>query len=166
MPARRFIYADVDGNTAFQDAALIPIRRAQEWTGWRTIDDLPHALNERGGAIAASDARRKVPPVADSEALFANPLAVTAARRQRFNVGPVSRPANDDSQVRLELDATDWDRSRAMNAAGQSESPASPHFADLATLWSSGDLFQLPFTDTAVQAHAAATLTLTGVPSR
>src|SRR5262249_25175127 len=102
----------------------------------------------------------------DAEALFVNPIAVTAARRQRFNIGPVGRPANDDTPVRAELHARDWDRSQAMNAPGQSESPASPHFADLAKLWSSGDLFQLVFTDAAVQAHAAATLTLVNVEAR
>jgi acyl-homoserine lactone acylase PvdQ len=57
MPARRFTYADVDGNSGFQVAALIPIRSGwngsvpapgwtgmNEWAGWQTIDDLPHAL--------------------------------------------------------------------------------------------------------------------------
>jgi acyl-homoserine lactone acylase PvdQ len=164
MPARRVVYADAEGNIAFQDAALIPIRQAREWHGWRTIDDLPHAFNPPGGAITASEPRRREAPAVDAEALFAHPLAVTAVRRQRFNIGPIQRPERDDSPVRAELDARDWDRSRAVNAPGQSGSPASPHFADLAKRWSSGDLFQLAFTDAAVQAQAAATLTLVNVP--
>jgi penicillin amidase len=109
------------------------------------------------------DARDSAPVVAD-EAVFAHPLAVTAVRRQRFNVGPLRRPAGDDSPVRMAIDTADWDRSRAMNAPGQSGSPASAHFSDLAKLWSSGDQFQLVFTDAAVQAHAEATLTLVSAP--
>jgi acyl-homoserine lactone acylase PvdQ len=58
MPARRVTYADADGQRGFQVAALVPVRRgwtgaipvpgwtaATEWTGWRTLDDLPHAIS-------------------------------------------------------------------------------------------------------------------------
>ena len=61
----------------------------------------------------------------------------------------------------MTFDAHDWDRSTAINAPGQSGSPESPHFADLAALWSEGKTFPLAFTERAVQAHAEATLTLT-----
>jgi acyl-homoserine lactone acylase PvdQ len=37
MPARRVIYADVDGHVGFQDAALVPRRRSHEWTGWLAV---------------------------------------------------------------------------------------------------------------------------------
>ena len=47
-----------------------------------------------------------------------------------------------------------------MNAPGQSENPDSPHFSDLASVWSAGDLFPLAFSDAAVEAHAETTLTL------
>ena len=59
------------------------------------------------------------------------------------------------------IDLADWDRSVATSAPGQSESPASPHFADLAKLWAAGDYFPLAFSDAAVGANAEATLTLT-----
>ncbi len=94
-----------------------------------------------------------------TRALFAHPLGVTDAARRRFNIGPIERLL-DDQPVRLSLDARSWDGSRAMNAPGQSENPDSPHFSDLASVWSAGDLFPLAFSDAAVQAHAETTLTL------
>jgi acyl-homoserine lactone acylase PvdQ len=171
MPPRRLVFLDADGSGGFQDAALVPIRRAGEWIGWRTFDELSHGVqsgenvptSRQHRAVRPIDARDSAPVVAD-EAVFAHPLAVTAVRRQRFNVGPLRRPAGDDSPVRMAIDTADWDRSRAMNAPGQSGSPASAHFSDLAKLWSSGDQFQLVFTDAAVQAHAEATLTLVSAP--
>src|SRR6266850_4746110 len=90
MPPRRVVYVDTDGNIGFQDTALIPIRRAGEWRGWRTIDDLPQAVNARG----------------------------------------------------------------------QSGSPATPHFSDLARIWSSGELVPLLFSDAAVQTNTESTQTL------
>jgi penicillin amidase len=155
MPARRVVFLDADGNGGFHDVALVPIRRAGEWIGWRPFDDLPHGAQSAENVAPGP----RQPDVAD-EAVFAYPLAVTAARRQRFNIGPLSRPSGDDSPIRMAIDTADWDRSRAMNAPGQSGSPASAHFSDLAKLWSSGDLFQLAFTDAAVQAHTSATLIL------
>ena len=56
------------------------------------------------------------------------------------------------------FDVGDWDRSAATNAPGQSGSPASPHFADLAKLWAAGEYFPLLFSDRAVEAAAEATL--------
>ena len=159
-PATRFVYADADGNIGSQDAALIPIRDRGEWTGWRSVDELPHTFNPPGGAIAATDASRDPRPAAGVQALFVHPLAVTSARRQRFNIGPLNRPADDDSPLRAVFDAKDWDHSRAIEAPGQSEAPASGHFSDLAMRWSGGESFPLPFSDGAVQANASATLTL------
>ena len=37
MPARRVVYGDTGGMTAFQDAALVPVRRARDWNGWMTM---------------------------------------------------------------------------------------------------------------------------------
>ena len=61
----------------------------------------------------------------------------------------------------LAFDEHDWDRATATNAPGQSESPESAHFADLAARWSAGQPFALAFTERAVQEHAESTLTLT-----
>jgi penicillin amidase len=61
----------------------------------------------------------------------------------------------------MTFDPADWDRSTAIAAPGQSGSPESPHFADLAALWSEGKTFTLAFTERAVQAHRGVTLALT-----
>jgi penicillin amidase len=168
MPARRMFYVDRQGGAGFQDAALVPVRRAGEWVGWRTLDELPHAFSAAAGGAASADERRRVSATVApaAEALFTHPLATTGAAKQRFNIGPVTRPNDDDSPVRATLVPADWDRSRAMNAPGQSESPASAHFADLASLWSSGEPFPLVFSDAAVQANATSTLTLVNVNPR
>ena len=68
MPAVDAVYADVDGNIGHQAAALTPIRRswngalpapgwtgAFDWSGWRTLDDLPHAFNPRRPAFATAN---------------------------------------------------------------------------------------------------------------
>jgi penicillin amidase len=112
-------------------------------------------------------------------ALFRHPLAVTGAARARFNVGPFERPGyahtvmstagvdveqNSGASFSAIFDVGDWDRSVATNAPGQSGSPASPRFADLAKLWAAGAYFPLLFSDSAVQAAADTTLMLN--PSR
>ena len=111
----------------------------------------------RGGSPGAGRA------VADrsvaDQALFAHPLGVTAAARQRFDVGPVPRPA-DDAQMQLAMEIAAWDRSRAINAPGQAGLPAMAHYADAAARWSSGGSVELWFSDEAVQRNAEATLTL------
>ena len=96
--------------------------------------------------------------------IFAHPLAITDEARARFNIGPVAFTGRRPFGVAFER--RDWDRSSAIVAPGQSESPASPHFADLAKIWADGGSIPLWFTDRAVQANAAATLTLEPVRSR
>jgi penicillin G amidase len=113
--------------------------------------------------------------------LFQHPLAITVAMRQRFDVGPwpasgyadtvlATAGAELSAQIgpsfREVLDVANWDHSVVTNAPGQSGSPASPHFADLAKPWASGAYFPLSFSDAAVQANAESTLTLLPVPAR
>jgi penicillin amidase len=109
-------------------------------------------------ALAEALREREVP--ADVSVLFAHPLAVTDAARRRFNV--IARaPANASSdQFGIAFDPADWDRSTAFAAPGQSGSPDSSHFADLAKLWSEGKSIPLAFTEAAVQSHADVTLVL------
>ncbi len=67
MPARTMTYADADGQRGFQVAALAPVRlgwtgatpapgwsAAAEWTGWKSLDDLPHGAGAPN--VAATDA--------------------------------------------------------------------------------------------------------------
>ncbi len=110
---------------------------------------------------------------------FHHPLAVDAAARRDLDVGPFQVPGYAETVMatsgpalsaargpsfRQVVDLSDWDRALVSNAPGQSESPASPHFADLAGDWAAGQMFPLPFSDTAVGASAGATLQL--VPRR
>jgi acyl-homoserine lactone acylase PvdQ len=116
------------------------------------------------GSVAVQDApaagRLREPPAtrAAAEAVFAHVLGVTSAAL-RFNVGPLPRPA-DDSQVRGAIDLRSWDRSRAVNAPGQSAWRASAHYDDAAKSWSVGGMFPLLFSEDAIRANAEATLTL------
>jgi len=226
MPARRMVYTDADNQHGYQVAALVPVRRAStgavpvpagtgatEWAGWRTLDELPHALNpatasSAGARVAGSSsalaaqtlvaAMRTHPDRADallrrlaavasqpqsltaqravivdalegalrerswppgSDVMFAHPLGITDAARRRFNV--IARAPSGVERLSMTFNAKDWDRSTAINVPGQSGSPDSPHFADLATLWSSGASFTLAFSEEAIAKHAVATLTLT-----
>ncbi len=162
MPARRFEYQDVDGNRGFQVAALVPIRRAGEWAGWRTLDELPHGVTPAGRAKRSTPPQRGAAREAGTGAVavvFAHPLGITDAMRQRFHVGPLI-PSGDPRPFRVAFVPTDWDRSRAMNAPGQSGSPTSAHFSDLAKLWATGEEATLAFSDAAVNAAAETTLLL------
>src|SRR5579864_7323681 len=150
MPARRVVYADADGNIGFQDAALIPVRSPdREWRGWLTADDLPHAFNPRAGTVASSGPPSSLDRTGGA-AFFVHILSTSGPRRRHFDIGPIDRPAPDDSPFRATFDPANWDRSRAISAPGQSESPDSAHFSDLARLWSTGQLVPLVFTERAV----------------
>jgi penicillin G amidase len=106
---------------------------------------------------------------------FAHPLGVTTKARQQFNIGPFELPGyaqtlmstygnglavEGGASFREILDLADWDRSVATNAPGQSGSPGSSHFADLATLWAAGEYFPLAFSGRAVAANTETVLTL------
>jgi hypothetical protein len=122
----------------------------------------PDSLTVQRGAMtdALAEALRGRARPANEPVVFAHPLGVTDAARRRFHViARASSGAADPFAVTY--DPADWDRSFAIAAPGQSGSPDSPNFADLAKLWSEGKSFPLAFTAGAVQAHAAATLTLT-----
>lgn len=153
MPARKIVYMDVDGHSGFQVAALVPIRRASEWAGWQTLDSLPHAFN-----VPDRTARPSAEP--GEPVVFAHPLGITEASRRRFNIGPLTPQALGAPPIGVAFDPSDWDRSRAVNAPGQSGSPDRVHFADLATLWAAGENVPLAFSDAVVQANAESTLTL------
>ena len=74
VPAQNLLYADVDGNIAYQMPGDIPIRANgdgtlpvpgwtddYEWTGYIPFDDLPFTLNPEEGYIAT--ANNQVPPM-------------------------------------------------------------------------------------------------------
>ena len=106
--------------------------------------------------------------------LFKHPLAITQASRRLYNVGPFEQGGytgtvmlslsklNVDAgaSFRQIADVSDWDRSVATSAPGQSEWPRSAHFADLAKLWAAGEYFPLAYSDRAVTANTETTLVL------
>ncbi len=106
--------------------------------------------------------------------IFKHPLAITQAGRERFDIGPFSLsgysgtvlstfPSTDvagGASFREIIDVSDWDRSVWTQAPGQSGSPGSPHFADLAQPWASGAYFQMAFSAEAVDANADTILML------
>jgi penicillin G amidase len=115
----------------------------------------------------------------DSTISFLHPLGVSERARRRFNIGPfalggypgtvlATTPLGSGRAVgpglRMVIDLADWDRSVAALAPGQSGTPASPHYRDLAEAWSRGEFFPLPFTEAAVDAHAANRLRLVPAP--
>jgi penicillin amidase len=74
MPGENFVYADVDGNIGYQAAAMAPIRRngtgllpspgwtgEYEWSGWYSLDDLPHEANPASGYLATAN-NNMLPP--------------------------------------------------------------------------------------------------------
>ncbi len=138
-------------------------------------DALASALEEIRAATGSATAR---PWGAVHTLLFRHPLGVTAAARHRFNVGPFPLAGYDatvmasdgnggpgidparGASYRQIVDVADWDRMMATNAPGQSGSPSSPHFADLAKRWAAGQYFPLVFSAGAVGAGAETTLVL------
>ena len=135
------------------------------------VDAVASALDDLRAATGSTAA----PPWGSLHTvMFRHPLGVTEAARHRFNIGPFPLAGYDstvmESDGRIEatggasyrqiIDLADWDRMVASNAPGQSGSPSSPHFADLAALWAAGQYFPLAFSAAAVGASAETTLTL------
>ena len=111
--------------------------------------------------------------------IFSHPLAINEAARRRFNIGPFDRAGYAETVMSMSgrrpdatvgasfsavFDAANWDQSIVQNAPGQSERPDSPHFTDLAKLWTAGEYIPLAFSEREVAANAHTTLVL--VPRR
>ena len=109
---------------------------------------------------------------------FVHGAARTPALKRLFNVGPYEMPGDGFTpnntghnlrfsyrQVALAsyrqvVDLGSPDDSLAVHPIGQSGQPESPHYADFAPLWALGNYHPMLFTQAAVTAAAAATLTL------
>jgi penicillin amidase len=96
-----------------------------------------------------------------------------------FDLGPLPRPGDEytvnatgfdeswgswqqieGASYREILDTSDWDRSVAVNAPGQSGQPGSPHYSDLMPLWDSDHYFPLSYSQQAVERNTLDRLTL------
>jgi penicillin amidase len=102
-------------------------------------------LNEHPFAPIVDDAMRariNVGPIAKNGSEFTPSQSLTRATDFRQMNGP---------SVRIVLDVGNWDNSRAVNHPGQSGDPESPHYRDLAPLWSEGKYFPLLYSRNAVE---------------
>jgi penicillin amidase len=92
VPAQNVVYADVDGNIAYQSAGRFPIRASgtgvapvpgwtsqNEWTGFIPYDELPRSFNPRKGYIVT--ANNAVTSGADKHLLMTEPDYGYRARR-------------------------------------------------------------------------------------
>lgn len=99
---------------------------------------------------------------------FEHALAACSGTDSR-DVGPVPMGGSDSTPMnaayrltdyrvilgasfRMVLDVGDWDRSRCINAPGQSGDARSPHYGDLAEAWSQGAFVPLYYSADAVEA--------------
>lgn len=102
---------------------------------------------------------------------FTHELSPLRGRKGDWDVGPVpvggseSTPMNMmyrasdfrvvlGATVRVVIDVGGWDNSRWINAPGQSGDPRSPHYGDLAELWSRGEFVPMLYSRDAVDAAA------------
>ncbi|MEV5378998.1 penicillin acylase family protein [Streptomyces nondiastaticus] len=69
------------------------------------------------------------------------------------------------ASFRVVVDVGDWDRSRAMNAPGQSGRPDSPHWDDLYEDWARDRAFPLHYSRAAVEAHTRTRIVLVPAPA-
>jgi penicillin amidase len=162
---------------------LVPalVRPSRTWFDGK-VDEARDALLLAALSAAVGELRGKAGPGAAPPpwgrlhaATLAHPLGITERARRRYNVGPLAMPGYAETVFSTSvagsersvgpsfsaiIDLGDWDRSVATNAPGQSGSPGSPHFGDLAPLWAAGEYIPLSFGDRAVQGNAESTLTL------
>jgi penicillin amidase len=185
LATRRIPEPLVDGFLARGRQALIAalVQPSGSWFDGNVTRDrdvaLLDALAEAIGEGASRHDATAVTARGLHHVLFAHPLGVTPAARDRFNRGPFVLPGYAETvfsvagavpermvgpSFRAVFDLADWDRSVATQAPGQSGSPSSPHFSDLARSWAAGEYFPLVFTEAAVKANAATTLTLLPTP--
>ena len=120
----------------------------------------PDAGNAQRTFVADALAEATHDPLPSGPVIFAHPLGVTDSARRRFNIGPFTPRTPGAAVFSAMFNPANWDRSTAVNAPGQSESPDNTHFADLAKFWINGERVPLVFSDQAVQANAETTLTL------
>ena len=146
-------------STAWFDGAVADARD-------RLLVDAFRRAVEREGTAATSQGSSQ----ALNQVTFQHPLAVFEQARRRFNVGPFPMSGYADTSsatdgvsgpaFRAIVDLSDWNRTLVTNAPGQSGSPSSLHYDDLAKPWADGNYIPLPFSAAAVREAASDTLVL------
>lgn len=97
--------------------------------------------------------------------------------KARFDVGPLPKAGSASTvmlasyrasdfrvlygaSVRFVIDVGDWDNSVCMNSPGQSGDARSPHYRDLAPLWAEGRYVPMRYSEAAIAAATAMTISL------
>lgn len=101
---------------------------------------------------------------------FSHPLAVFEDAKRRFDVGTYPMHGHTDTVFATDgkrgpvfqaiFDAADWGLAVFTNAPGQSGSPSSRHYDDLAARWASGTYTNLSFNQSGPSSRPVQTLTL------
>jgi penicillin amidase len=117
-PARTFVFADVDGTIGSQAAGLMPIRRgwsgalpvpgwtgAYEWSGFRTLTELPHTVDPEDGIVLTANERPELPT--RDVAIGVDWPSSARAMRLRELLGGDSRLSLDDIG-KIQRDVTAW----------------------------------------------------------
>ena len=133
------------------------------------LDELSSRLGDdiqawRWGSLHKARFTGRLAAIPDLAELFVAGEAEMGGDEQTVNQGMFEPEWSYDVVVapswRQILDPADWDASVGTHTVGQSGNPASPHYADLLELWSSGRHHPLPYSRAAVEAASEATLRL------
>jgi len=168
VPAMNILYADTDGNIALASRGAIPVRKSgggtwpadgssgeYDWTGTIPEEQLPLTLNPSENFLATVDGiplPGGVPGGQDGKSspsgrarrlldLLGRREPLTLRQLQQFQLD-VQDPA---AIWRMVIDLANPEQSFAILEGGQSEDPASPHYADQMKFWVDGQYLPLYF---------------------
>ncbi len=88
------------------------------------------------------------------------PMGGSASTPMHTGYRPADFRVTNGASFRMVVDLANLDASRCINAPGQSGDPASPHFADLASIWAAGAYVPMCYSAQAVAGHALQHITL------
>jgi penicillin amidase len=121
-PARVFVFADTEGNVGLQGAGLVPIRRGwsgalpvpgwtggYDWTGWRSLDELPHAMAGRDGYVASANEQ---PASLAARASIGVDWDAAARRHRLDELLSGDATLSLDAMARIQRDVTAWNAAR------------------------------------------------------
>lgn len=159
-------------NSIVPEEFLSELQRHEDWPGNLSFEVLTRLgfARDPGDILLKALKSWSVMAGDGSDAAFTHPLAAFAETRKRFNVGPMLLPGTAAtlrlSAGRLQqtfgmiMDPSDWSRTMIRTGPGQSGSPASAHYDDLAVAWAKTSPINLSFDQNLVDAEHAETLRL------
>ncbi len=137
---------------AVEKLARLEGQDATRWS-WDVLHQVRfrHALGRQPGAETALDLGPLGRP-GDSETVNATSFSGSSFEQE------------SGASYREIFSLSDWDRSLAVNAPGQSGQPRSPHYADLLPLWAEGQYFPMVYSRAEVERATAERLVLEPSP--